>query len=539
MKKLITIFTCIAAGLGLEAQTYVYRTTDNISTADYTIVKDLTPVTINGNPSQMALTDLVMTSTPFSNHFCINAYRNGIGTPVSGRQFTMNNATNNLYGKRVLQINSDFFILFNYTDASSVQRFAVLRYNATSGIVWARYFNGSIGGSQKTVDMDYDGSGYLYIVGDLPAQSEDLWAAKVDLNGGLIWYYTYADNNNSTDETAWNIHFRSDSEIYIGATTVSGSDKAGLIVKITSTGNVSAAKKIRFFPYPATPQQEAERLFVKSDGTDVYTVALSYESGSPKSLFVARMNTSLQVQACAIYDATSFRLLPEFRLVNGDIVVAGTTDPGSAQTQSYINQFFDMSTTSFITAARYYSTISSNGFISLSYDPSNYNIFNTANIGNATGVIYRFKSYAGTGVIECDTTFEPDSLETDTTFMDFVLVKDTVDTAFTTLSLKVLNFSPVDSLICDTGASPHRLRPLLRAASVYPNPFTGELYVAPGVDGPVHIEIFALDGRLIMRRKFSEGESIIIPGNLFDPGMYLLNLTYATGETETKKIIRE
>ncbi|HEU4719510.1 MAG TPA: T9SS type A sorting domain-containing protein, partial [Bacteroidia bacterium] len=456
---------------------------------------------------------------------------------------TMSGSSANIFAKRVLQVSGDYFILFDYNNGTD--RFAVLRYNITTGIVWARDFSGSLSnGGQNTVDMDYDGSSYLYILGDVPDNSsENLWVAKMDLNGNLTWYYEYPEAGDTANEVAWNIHYQNDSGIYIGATTSpGGTDVAGLVVVINNSGAVLNAEKIRAYPFPASPQPLTDRLYVKADNSHVYVVEQIVRSGTPYHLFLAHLNTSLAITKCATYDSPNFWLHPEFRLINGDIVLSGQYYPLSSGNQSYINQFFNASTLSFNNAARYYMTVTNGSEITLSYDPSNYNIFNTANVGSSTGSIYRIKAHAATGVTQCDSTFAADSLATDTELISFSLDIDTTG-ALDTLKMKPLSLTTTDTLICDTGSSA-RMMHLPEAADVppagvYPVPFDRQLYVRPGGSGALYAELYSIDGRLLQRQQFDGKDEAILSGDGLDGGIYILNIIYDSGRTETHKVIRQ
>lgn len=160
----------------------------------------------------------------------------------------------------------------------------IVKYDASGNVVWAK--NGSGTGSEHAYAVATDASGNVYVAGDFSGSTlsfgsttltniggsgSDIFVAKFDASGSLVWAYNFGGGNNDrafalTADASGNIYMAgsySSSTINFGATTLTngGSGADMYVVRLNATGTATWA-----YSTSGSGWDEAKTLAVDASG---------------------------------------------------------------------------------------------------------------------------------------------------------------------------------------------------------------------------------------------------------------------------------
>lgn len=138
-------------------------------------------------------------------------------------------------------------ILLLFFTAGLIAHFAFSSYvKANQGLIWTKYIGGK--GNDELYSSIYTTDNCLLLVGESNSFTDDdydVYVAKVDLNGNLLWNITHSDPALSEDDAAYKAIETHDGYIITGKiTSVNGIGDDVLILKLDKNGNKQWSKNI-------------------------------------------------------------------------------------------------------------------------------------------------------------------------------------------------------------------------------------------------------------------------------------------------------
>ena len=541
MKKIKNLIITLAmfAVVPLQAQLYQRQYILNFATADFQGVKDI--IVEPGGANIMALADLSAGPTP-SFGISLNRYNSGNGNMVAMSIYYAPGAQ--LSSHAIRKIGTDYFVLGTYTDAAFVSKLLLLKINAGGTVVWAKVFDPAATGGVpiEVVDMDFDGTGFLYATGNVyasPDGSSSVFVAKFDLAGALQWFNYYDDL--PTEEFASNIDYYDNGAVYVGAVTaplVATLNRTGFVLQVNDLGNIAGMKHLAHYTPAASPRMT--NFFVtRANANDVFIAGstLVGADGSGPMLFAKLNAAGLGVVNYTIYSAPEFFLAQAPVILPGKVLLSGTISP-SGGSNGYVNAFFDYST-AFLNASRYNLSSGLLSPIRSDVGPTGI-VYSIADNQFNSKRIYRIKGSAANASTPCSENFVFTPQPGPFNNYSFTLGVFDIPGFMTSKTINLpVSLPTSNSSACPPPAQHAPVQEETTGLSVYPNPATDYVVINLPDGGTENIQVIDGSGKVVrVFSKLTETRLEVTLEGLAE-GIYAVRIEAADGAVNTLRFAKK
>lgn len=556
MKKTLTLLTAFLLAVSLSAQ-ILYQREDLLTTTGYFLSGPRDLVIDNTGGWAVGLNEIIGTQAGAAvvKTDLLN------GATFSGKKYE-GIASHPMTGERILAVGGDYYMIANYTSNTGTLGFVKIS-GSTGAVLFSRNLTNSMSGqspSAHVVDFDYDGSGYFYVLGDYDnAGQSDLWLAKLDMLGNIIWRKLISQTALDNEE-AQNIFFYQNNAIYIGAISSPQANplwRKGVIIQVDNNGTFLQAKDFAWFTFPAPFSERMSAFTVKRKVDFVYVVAQTIIGpDGPGWLCVAKLNLStLTPITHSIYYPGSFVtgtgfLNGEFIFGNNNIIVPGISSQMNTGTPGFVNAFFDMNT-NFTNANRLLNLNPGLFGNTISAVDASYNVFSYADNSNSNVHQYRFKGAPGTANTSCDNAYsltpDPHALIMNPLTFSLGSAKNQTMTNFicnmSTISFTVSTpcyYDPwMQRIAPGPGSNVAGAGQGEAFAELYPNPSHDQLQLqVSGIAGGYRISVVDATGRLVMESAGNADTAVTLDVSGLAEGVYVIQVSGDDGHVLTKKFMR-
>jgi hypothetical protein len=494
------------------------------------------------------------------------------GTTLSGKIYLPGTASYSLTGQRILSISGNYYVMANYAQSSSSSGTAFLKISASTGaVVFSEYISARFCSLPQymPVDMVYDGSAYIYMLGHIfNTSSADLWVAKFDLNGNIQYIKELVNNN--FNETAQNIYYQNDSSIYIGGIVDSIGVVAnrGLMVQIDNNANIKACKKITY-SYTGNPRVSTFNLIRNS--SNLYAVANTYIGVDGIGPFlVEKLDLNMNDVAHSFYNYTNYSVSnlwflggqSKIFINNGHIVVpAVDRDGNSLVSRRYLNAFFDLNT-NFLNANVLNKSLPAQtngdyGIYTYPYPTSSDGyIFSFAGNTNVSNGVYYMKGtkdfdYTNKDAAPCDTTYPLITTAASLIISSHSLTSIGENNGVCAMSAIVNTPSYTTTTNCyfcvacqrEVGIKENTPASFGESIEVSPNPSSGKFNVKMNLPSATNITCVVMNslGQVVYQRNEYAEANMVISHDLsaLSKGSYFMHISDEAGNRAVKQIIIE
>lgn len=484
------------------------------------------------------------------------------GTTLSGKMYYPSSGT--LGGNRILAIGGNYYMLAGYNSAT-----ALIKINGSTGAVMfseyiATLFHCGQFGITPT-DMVYDGSAYIYMVGNQSSTSQ-IWAAKFDLSGALQWIEGIGGHANYSI-SAQNIWYTNDTSIYIGGITTSNDttfSNRGLMIQIDKNGTLINERAMR--AYGVLSLSAFESFNVSRNGSYIYTVGSThFPPDGIGATSIAKFDLSMNLVSQTLYDAHNpngnyfwYDGNAKVRYTNSKMLVPGTDlidGSGSIYPDQYVSAFFNLSTgflnANVLEASHLNPSSHLGNIVSYPYPASNGYIYSLAwNPNSSTSVYYTKGSqnfgYTNNNVSPCDTSYHfvtESGLDVITFSLSASALFATTCTFVCNVSTPALTYTtscffcpPCQKTagISETGFDDNHV-------SLYPNPGNGHISISYELHHISDLDINVVNslGQRVYATKQKNIDKTILDYDLsfLEKGIYFIHITDNNNNQVVKKIM--
>jgi hypothetical protein len=392
----------------------------------------------------------------------------------------------------------------------------VIKYNLSSNtLVWQKIMDlDSVSFSIKSIAGD--NKNYLYLLGSYENTlngNNDLFVSKIDTNGVLIW--TKAFGEASWDESASNIIYNGDREIYVTGIGFVGIMGRSTITRLDDEGNIlNASAIITKYSNPRFSENYSGIVNGK-----MYTVDQTIISDSPGPILIRVMDTTLNTTSTCIIDGL---LVGQLYCNDSNLLLTG-----SADTYGGYNGFrtVRLDGNLNVVGSRYFNKINTWSLASTAscFINSSNESFHFFYPGDDTVFVVRANSQE---IVSCmDTVFSPNPVTLLYADTPYEFINDTLSVSLTNVSVEVTSMIVESISLCDPTADIGEYNSGDNVI-VYPNPATDKIFINITERQDLKIQIFNVAGECVMQRELIDIANEIDISFLMT-GIYLIRVTLA------------
>jgi Secretion system C-terminal sorting domain len=551
MKKIITILALAVLSTGsLCSQHYVQNTF--LPPGDPQEFWFTDGITINDFTGQVAI---VSSTSDYatSSGYTLMEYDQIGGTIVQARYISVGSTLSVPSG--VTSLNGDYFIPGTFYGIP--QQIGLTKFNMGTGASSVKLMEIPGLSTPVVTGITTDNLGKIFITGygatTTGTGQTEIFVARFDATTmNLDWLSVL--QNSSYHEFSKNICYfpaTGSGILYIGATTLRlpPNGVKGLVIQLdAATGSIAggATQPKRYNYLPSTMDQQS--FYVKRNGSDLIIAGSSAGASGNGPMIVGRINPSNLMPfgppglLPRYYDPSAYSMTDEF-----NFMTIGTTKSiclsggvASSTSSGVAHLFYDM--VGAPVSGKLYTEVASHFDNCIS--PSN-DIF-AYSMTSATQ-LKRFKTSSGSALtLNCEvpmalTPITAPGLATPVHPMGSIDV-----TALAVISSPISSITPKNLASFSICFNPLRIAPSNTEAvgsvttNLYPNPASDKATISFSEESVVsQISVYDLSGRVMLSEANFAGTSFEFNTREWTSGLYLIQLTYANGKTESMKLMKE